>query len=333
MKTFVDFFCGAGGYSLGMVRAGWKHLAGFELDKDAAETYSHNIGTCYETDIKALPWTGVIAAVGCIPNHAHFSPPCPDFSQAGQGEGWQGERGVLMNEVTRLLSEAASTGTQPESFSVENVPGLLLPKHVSGFSKWIETLRGIGYTVEYRIVDASEHGVPQKRERLLVFGFYGTDAVFNWPPAEFGAEKPLVSVSECVYGLDDPLGFCLARRRKRKGGYVFEVVPVDGPSYTLAATHGEGARLYTLFDVEGVEMSEKQRAMAKEFMRRLPCVGSWPEPKKRITPKQCARIQTFPDWFRFAGSMTSQYRQIGNAVPPLLAETLTKSLLGGKRHV
>lgn len=325
--TSVELFAGAGGMALGMERAGLQCVLLNEINKEACLTLRKNRPNwnVIECDVAKVDFTHLNGTVDILTGGF----PCQAFSYAGKKLGFGDVRGTVFYEFARAIKEI-----NPTIFVGENVRGLLT--HNNG--KTLQTMMGIleelGYNVlPPRILDASEYKVPQKRERLFLVGLRKDDTlIFDWPKTQKNR-----------YVLQDAL----------KGGTLFSnnVPPSPGQVYS------EKKRKIMEMVPPGGCWKDLPTGIREEYMggldpKRGGCTGcarraSWtkqsptltsspsqkmteichPDDTRPFTIREYARIQTFPDNWLFEGSMISQYKQIGNAVPVNLAEEIGKSLV------
>ena len=302
--TFIDLFAGIGGMRIAFDRAGGQCVYSSEWNKYSQQTYFANFGEQPEGDI-----TKVNAAD--IPDHdilvAGF--PCQPFSIAGvskknsmgRATGFEDKtQGTLFFDVCRILKEK-----RPKAFMLENVKNLCSHDKGRTFQVIRESLEELDYEIFYKVLDGQNY-VPQHRERILIVGFdrerYGDkiDFEFNLTPR---VPKPVMRdiLDEVAdkYTLSDKLWTYLqnyaAKHRAAGNGFGYGIAPLDGVSRTLSA------RYYK----DGSEV-----LIAQE--------GKNP---RRLTPRECARLQGFPDTFKIPVSDTQAYKQFGNSVVvPLMGE-------------
>lgn len=319
----IDLFAGAGGLSLGLQRAGWEVVAAIEHDKWAAATHHQNFPMCktLRTDVRDVDWSsfhGIDLVAG--------GPPCQPFSVSGKQLG-AGDLRDMVPEFIRIVSIV-----RPRVFLMENVKGLSLSKFKSYLDDAIHRMEQLGYVVRHQVLNAADHGVPQFRERLIIVGMLDTAFEFPEPTHGPGRAGPWVSVADVVAAEppDEPnkakVAYCKnpVLRRSAFAGMLLNGKgrPLDMvlPSLTIPASAG-GNRTHVL-DREG----ELVRYHASLLKGAAPRSGIVPG-ARRLSLRECARIQGFPDGFAFLGPKSKQYSQVGNAVPPPLAETVSRALL------
>jgi DNA (cytosine-5)-methyltransferase 1 len=342
--TFVDLFCGAGGMTLGFVRAGFQPVAAFDSWSPAVETYRANFGDHitegFITDETELPEAAVIVG----------GPPCQGFSSAGARRA-EDERNTLVRVFAKLIARH-----RPKAFVFENVEGFLTGGEGCFVFDLLGPLIDAGYRIHLRKLNAANHGVPQHRKRVIGLGGLGFDPTFPRPThSAHGAPGARLAAKRL------PLTPNLAA--------AFDGLP---PASTMA---WDECPDHTYRELTGDDLERAIRLKPGQRMRDLPeefwhesyrrrafrrvmdgtpveCRGGAPagvrrlrpdEPSKAITGaavnefihpvenrpltvRECARIQTFPDSFRFIGSRRDQAQLIGNAVPPRLAEVIARHL-------
>ena len=303
--TFIDLFAGIGGMHIAYASAGARCVYSNEWNKYSQQTYYANFGIQPDDDI-----TKVVAED--IPDHdilvAGF--PCQPFSIAGvskkqslgRATGFEDKtQGTLFFDVCRILK-----AKRPKSFMLENVKNLCSHDRGRTFKVIQESLAELNYKVFFQILDGKAY-VPQHRERIVIVGFdmerYGEDINFEFA-LDPGEKQPVMrdiletDVSD-KYTLSDKLWIYLqnyaAKHKAAGNGFGYGIAPLDGISRTISA------RYYK----DGSEI-----LIAQE--------GKNP---RRLTPRECARLQGFPDSFKIPVSDTQAYKQFGNSVVvPLMAE-------------
>lgn len=308
--TFIDLFAGIGGMRLAYEAAGGSCVYSNEWNKFCQQTYMANFGEFPDGDI-----TKVNAED--IPDHdillAGF--PCQPFSIAGvskkrsmgRATGFADKtQGTLFFDVCRILK-----AKRPKAFMLENVKNLCSHDHGRTFKVILESLAELDYEVFYQIMDGQKF-VPQHRERIVIIGFdkkrYGADVDFSF---DIALEKPQPLLKDILqtdvdekYTLSDKLWQYLqdyaAKHRAAGNGFGYGIAPLDGVSRTLSA------RYYK----DGSEILIAQ---------------SGKNPRK-LTPRECARLQGFPDSFVIPVSDTQAYKQFGNSVVVPLIEAVAKLL-------
>ena len=366
VPKIIDLLCGAGGMSEGFGRAGFAVVAAVDSDQDACETFAANIPakvihadisaiTAPEVLVDALPVTSVDVIVG--------GPPCQGFSVVGRARVRSLEeanqrvllaRNELYTQFFRFIE-----AFRPAFFLMENVPTLLKfqeEAYMKGIQQECDRLR---YDLTYRVIDAADYGVPQTRRRLFIVGSR-VGRLFRWPRPDYEdnpvplqeaiGDLPKVlppSVEECLpYLYDSPLSLYQQYMRSRVDPadraviYDHVVRPVREDDVYIF-THMEPGDRYTDIDPR-YQRYNAASFKDKYYMLKPDAPGvtitahlykdgyryiHWDKTQHRtISVREAARIQSFGDHFRFVGSRSSRFRQVGNAVPPLLAARLAEQV-------
>ncbi len=302
--TVVSLFSGAGGMDLGLEKAGLDVVWANDNDKDSVETYKANFKTtkvvCEDIakiDSKDIPDADLI--VGGFP--------CQGFSIANKFRKVDDTRNVLYQEMLRIIKDK-----QPKWFIAENVRGLLNIGGGAVIEKIVDDFKETGYSVKYKLVNMAEHGVPQMRKRVIILGTRKDlmpEFELRHPEITHSQNgdmnlKKWVSVNEAFLELEK----------------FNDVADLNvGSKYKLSIRNFTGHRA-----TDGTKPSPTilARGNGKGGVNATP----HPNGKRRMTVRESAWVQTFPHNFVFFGSVNSQYRQIGNAVPSLYAQKLGKIL-------
>ncbi|MEI8093349.1 MAG: DNA cytosine methyltransferase [Spirochaetales bacterium] len=307
--TSVEICAGAGGQALGLERAGFEHLALVEIDADACRTLQYNRPdwNVIEGDVKgfrAHRYEGIDLFAGGVP--------CPPFSMAGKQLGVDDERD-LFPEALRLVSEC-----QPRAVMLENVKGLLDPKFKSYREHISLRLKEMGYESEWKLHYAADFGVSQLRPRVILVAMRPADfAHFRWPD-KLSQQPP--SVGELLFDLMESRGWKSATDWKL-GAKTIAPTLVGGSKKhggpDLGPTRARKAWLE--LGVNGSSLAET--APDADF-----------EGNPRLTVRMAARVQGFPDEWKFTGGKTTAYRQVGNAFPPPVAAAVAQSIREALEH-
>ncbi len=305
--TAIDLFAGAGGTALGLENAGVRHIMLNEFNKDAAATLIKNKPNwnVIHDDVASIDFCHYKGRVDLI--EGGF--PCQAFSYAGRGRGFADTRGTLFYQFARAIKEV-----QPKIAIGENVRGLVMHDEGKTLRAMIKTLQGLGYNVAYKVLRAQYLDVPQKRERLLIFAV--RKDIDN--PIVFPRERDYtISLREAIGDKPKSEGQEYSEKKKK----VLSLVPESGYWRDLPL---EIQKEYMMgsFYLGGGKTGMARRLSWNEPSLTLTCNPGQkqterchPEETRPLNVREYARIQTFPDEWLFMGSMSSQYKQIGNAVP------------------
>lgn len=348
----IDLFCGAGGLSYGFEMAGFNILLGIDNDQKALETFvkNHEGAKSICGDITKIGYEDIKRKIGNKKIDVVIGgPPCQGFSLSGP-RNFNDPRNSLYLSYIRLVSEI-----KPKMFVIENVPGLV--RLFGGVVKdnIIKEFSKMGYNVQYKILCAADYGVPQKRTRVI---FVGTKEGyhFDYPQKEKGVVTCEMALSDLPplpdnsflgsevqdYATEPQNDYQRLMRKNSNGVYNHITAHHDDRVRNTIALVPPGGNYKDLPD------NLKKTAHFHVAWTRFP--DNEPAPtidtghrhhfhyKYNRVPsvRECARIQSFPDIFIFLGNKTQQFRQVGNAVPPLLAkaigEQVKKSLKEGEAN-
>jgi DNA (cytosine-5)-methyltransferase 1 len=303
--TTVSFFCGCGGLDLGF-RGGFNYkgrsiprlpfdiVSAFDNEEKCITTYKNNISNHAEVkDLSNYDPNEVVSADLLIGGF-----PCQEFSTAGPRKGLKSERGRLYKALIKYIKTHS-----PKIVIGENVPGLANIDDGKALKTITSEIEDAGYTVQVWTLYGPNYGLPQRRTRLFIVGVRNDLPGFPTAPRIVYQENNFKSTRWAIEDLEqvdcdsvaNQSQYFKASPAKKGNGQGDEITPADLPSYTIRA-------------------NAKSRV---QFHYRL---------KRRLTVRECARLQGFPDNFAFPHSATTNIMQIGNAVPPLLANVVAKSI-------
>lgn len=361
----LDLFCGAGGLSHGFVRAGFSVVGGVEVNEVAFKTFLHNhVGARRirnAHDVTKVSATDVLDATGLDVGELDViagGPPCQGFSTAGFRERTDA-RNALVFHFVRLVDEL-----RPKYFVMENVVGLLSMRNSAG-SRVLSELKtafdGIGYSSNIPtdesswsslVLNAADFGVPQRRRRVFVFGARD-DLQLPPPPTAThaprdvlpftGSLSPYVTVRDAISDLPQPTTDGPTPLPSKKGlsefakamrattSSVYNHTPTRHKPFMVEKMRDQpaGKPLYDTWAHAWVRLDEDEPSPTVKENHNAPFVH--PTEPRVVSPRECARLQSFPDAFRFFGPKSKQLVQIGNAVPPLLGEAVARSVLKAVR--
>lgn len=298
--TFIDVFCGAGGWTCGLKQAGFRHVVGVDSDEDAVASYKANHGAALLADVRTVNAATLAPFLGKRRlDLLVASPPCQSFSMAGTKRSKNVPADRLFQEVVRLATEL-----KPRWVVMENVRGILTKGSVVRDMQ--VALRRAGYPYfEHRVLKAEQYGVPQLRHRVIFIAArkpndirFPAPTTEHAPPTLARVLQPASAVTDPVYWMT-PAKADYYRRRQRERGFVRFVDPAK-PAHTLRAGYFKSRGAEALV-VQGSRM-------------------------RLLTELECMRIQSFPDAYKLLGSRGAKYAQIGNAVPPRLARHVGAAL-------
>lgn len=312
----IELFSGAGGLALGLHLAGFEPLLLVDFFEDANETVRKNLPhwNVITEDIVGMAEKSLFSYIPRTPidlMSAGF--PCQPFSYAGKRLGLADTRGTVFYSLSKIIEEAA-----PKVILLENVRGLLNHDKGRTFSTITDSLYSLGYVLDYRVLNAWNYNVPQKRQRLFIVGVKNLyDSRFEWPDEIH--PKPILRDAL----KDVPISEGQAYPSRKKA--ILDMVPPGGSWVDLP---DDLAREYLgkSYFSGGGRRGMARRLSWDEPSLTLTCSPAQkqterchPDETRPLTVREYARIQTFPDDYAFYGSMSSQYKQIGNAVPVQLA--------------
>lgn len=312
--TCLEICAGAGGQSLGLERAGFEHVAAVEIDPNACETLRLNrpewpVLQCDVRDIAGASYDGVTLLAGGVP--------CPPFSIAGKQLGADDERD-LFPEALRLVEEA-----RPVAVMLENVKGLAASRFDAYRRRVLDRLGELGYSADWRVLNASDYGVPQLRPRFLLVAVRGGVLqpgpwdFFRWPEPD-GQRRTVGSALRSLMAADgwtgadtwadraDDVAPTLVGGSRKHGG------PDLGPT--------RARQQWLKLGVDGRGLADQP-----------PSSDAPADLIPRLTVPMAATVQGFPAAWRFAGRKTAAYRQVGNAFPPPVAEAVGASIAAAIR--
>lgn len=332
--TVLSLFSGAGGMDLGFIQAGFRVVWANDIDRDACSTYRENIGThVYLGSVDQVPPESLPTADVVI-----GGPPCQGFSVAGKMDP-DDPRSRMVFKFAVVVD-----AVRPRMFVMENVKALgALEKWAPLLSALRQQFHEIGYTTDFRVLNSADFGVPQVRERVVLIGSRDPRSCSRFPaPTHAGKWVPAAAVLKDLPepGTPGNEGLCTAKialapnpvmRRSPFAGMLFNgqgrPMDLDRPSPTIHAS--AGGNKTPVIDTRQLRLGE--RPWVEGYHRMLmdggePGRGVAPLSLRRLTVREAARLQSFPDDYAFSGRQSSQFRQIGNAVPPLLARRIAESV-------
>ena len=318
----ISLFSGAGGLDLGFERAGFDIIWANEYDKDIWETYEKNFPN---TQLTKKSIVDIASAEVPVCDGIIGGPPCQSWSEAGKLRGIKDKRGQLFFEFIRLLEDK-----QPQFFLAENVSGMLAKRHSEALAFIQEQFKQSGYTLAFKLLNAKDYGVPQDRKRVFFIGYrQDLGKQFEFP----AAEEEKVVLKDAIFDLKDTVlaakeknythgaACAIANHEYMIGGFSSmymsrnRVRSWDEPSFTIQAG-GRHAPIHPQAPkMPSVGTDKRIFVAGKESLYR------------RLSARECARIQTFPDKHIFHyNNVMAAYKMIGNAVPVNLGYALAKQI-------
>ncbi|MBA2377891.1 MAG: DNA (cytosine-5-)-methyltransferase [Actinomycetota bacterium] len=328
----LSLFSGAGGLDIGFHRAGFEISACVENESAFCETLRMNRGGHIEKDCRVLnrditslaPEEIGVEGVDFIIG----GPPCQSFSaigrRAGGIDGTNNERGNLFEHYCRLVRHF-----QPRGFLFENVRGILDSNRGEDWRRVVAAFSNLGYELSYRVLDSADYGVPQHRERLFLIGFRDGEVKFPRPThgPDSRSRKPFVSALDAVEDIQDSLE--PMHEYTGKYGSLLEEVP-PGYNYhyfTREMGHPEPVFAWRSRFSDFLHKADPDKPVKTIVAQLGKYSGPFHWKNRKFTLDEFKRLQTFPDDYEFAGGMGKALRQIGNSVPPRLAERLAEAVM------
>lgn len=335
---FIDLFSGCGGFSTGMELAGHECLLGVDFDEKAVESFKYNhpnsVGICM--DIHKLTKRKLESLIDIKKiDMVIGGPPCQGFSTVGKGSA-DDSRNSLFKQFIRIVKL-----TQPKIVIFENVTGMLAKKNQKTLEAIFKAFAKIGYNLDARVLSAEEYGVPSKRRRTILIGVKGGEAVY--PEISHGdrGRTKLITVQKALK--------TLKAKDKKVYNHDVDTAQIKNKLDFKRLAHipsGKGIRYERdelaylpkslRYDVVWKEISEQRFRQTR--LQRLPIdlpaptiltsrsMYYHPVESRYLTVREAAKLQSFPNDFVFQGSLTAQFRQIGNAVPPQMAKAIGETI-------
>ena len=332
--NFIDLFSGAGGLSCGLELAGMRCLLGVDCDKHAIQTFAHNHhhANTYDQDIKKLTPKKLKELCKNQTIHAVVGgPPCQGFSTVGLGNP-QDRRNSLFLQFVRIVKI-----TKPYFIIVENVTGLLAKKNETTLKAIFSQFQKLGYHLDVQVMSAEKYGVPEIRRRTIIIGSRLNSKIVFPTPSTLrktvgDAWQNLASKTGEIFNHD----LSAAAVSSAQDLAILKYIPEGkGIRYQRDELAYLPPRLR--LGVDWNNLREKRFRQTKYFRldRTLPGPTIMtlrhnyyhPTENRYLTAREAAALQSFPNDFKFFGPLSAQWRQIGNAVPPLLGKALGKTLI------
>lgn len=346
--TFIDLFAGIGGFRLGMEQAGGKCVFSSEWNKFSQKTYQANFGDIPSGDITQIK-------AGDIPEFdilcAGF--PCQAFSVAGKRRGFEDTRGTLFYDVSRIIEYK-----KPKAFLLENVKGLLSHDGGNTFEVIKNTLEGIGYTINYKILNSKNFGLPQSRERIFIVGFLNSAINFTFPTGsnqiphissilekrvkpkfllnDYVNNTTLSDLKQVALDLSqfsslNPRDYKADKRKQIILKKIYEgrsniktplIIDAANSNILWSGLCGTLTTSVGGSSLAGFKVLQKKKRKNKVFFE-----------IRKLTPRECARLQGFPDAFKIPVSDNQAYIQFGNSVSVPVIKALAMNILASLQEL
>lgn len=312
-----------------------------EIDKFARRSYEANAlnhqNVPFYEDVRTLDATNYRGQIGILVGGS----PCQDFSIAGERAGTQGDRGNLIWQYYRIVKEC-----RPEVFVFENVKGFLSIEKGKAYVNFLNALRDLGYHCHAEILNTKDYGIPQNRERLYIVGFLDADRYFSF---RFAPKKPLKltlgdMLEPCVdekYFLSERTIAGMRRKNPKFKGQFRPVSEFGGVSNTLTTNPGHRRtdtfiRVIGELNIKGTDCIKRVYDTCGLAPTLTTMGGGGREPKillsreliRKLTPRECLRLQGIDDDFKIVVSDTQMYKQAGNAMSQNVVEMILGQIVG-----
>ncbi len=351
MPELVSLFSGLGGLDLGLETAGWDCVFATDLDPRAVESLRANTSfqmrggrrflekaQIAQADICDLSGREVLSRIGRRRGDITLlagGPPCQSWSSAGHQLGFQDPRGQLIKEYLRVASELDC-----RYLLFENVRGLVTARGADGAPgsalAWLRTqLLDLGWQTRVELLNAADYGAPQRRVRVVLLGYRAGDAPRLPDPThaktpDSQTKRPWRTLAGCLSEIEPPQPEEIVRPTGKLADELATIRPGSGVKSPgkreTTRPGGHWGYKQGAFIADPLLPSRTVTANAQQDWIRDPALGL-----RKLTPRECAALQTFPAGWVIAGKRSDQYRLVGNAVPPRLAEAVGAALLAGCR--
>lgn len=312
----VSLFSGCGGMDLGFEQAGFSVVWANEFDRSILETYkiNHPKTILCDKDIRTIASSEIPECDGII-----GGPPCQSWSIGGRQKGLDDERGRLFFDYIRIVEEKS-----PKFFLIENVPGILQNRHKEAFNSFLTRLNNAGYNIDYALLNSADYKIPQDRYRVFIVGIrHDIKCKYIFPKAQ-NTEK--VTLHRAIGDITDMPQFTegpVVNVRTTNGFYNHDVYVGKFSSNYMHSNRVRGwdETSYT------IQAQAANAPIHPQAPKMVACSNGgkmfkrgYEQQYRRLSVRECARIQTFPDSFRFVYSnIFDGYKMVGNAVPPRMA--------------
>jgi len=330
--TCVELFAGAGGLALGLEKAGFENLLSNDFDKDSCNTLKSNRPNWNVIcdSIENLAKQDLLKKLNLKEGDLDLLSggyPCQSFSYAGKRLGLNDVRGTMFYYYAKILKQL-----KPKMFLAENVKGLVNHDGGKTLKTMINVFEEIGYHVQYKVLNAWDYGVAEKRERIVIIGIRNDIKVeYEYPiPHEY---KPVLK--DVLKNVPESEGAKYPQSKKE----VFDLVPPGGCWRDLPDDIAKKYMKGSYYLGGGKTGMARRLSWDEPSLTILcsPCMKQTdrchPDESRPFTVRESARIQSFPDEWQFSGSINSKYKQIGNAVPVNLAKEIGLSIIKALKEI
>jgi DNA (cytosine-5)-methyltransferase 1 len=333
--NFIDLFSGAGGLSCGLELAGMNCVLGVDMDKNAIETFknNHHAAEAFCGSIVDLSATKIKELTKGQTIHAVVGgPPCQGFSTVGLGNP-NDQRNHLFKEFIRIVKI-----TNPYFVVIENVTGLLAKKNEKTIQSIFKIFSKLGYSLDVQVMSAENYGVPERRRRTIIIGSRINQAI-TFPKTN----QNIVTVGEALKNLKAPNGkyfnhdIAAAKIKSALETARIACIPEGrGVRYEIdEKTYFKTKKLKLNVDWKNLRENRFRQTKYQRLDRKKPSPTIMthrhnyfhPTENRYLTQREAAALQSFPNDFQFYGPLSAQWRQIGNAVPPLLGKAIGSAIV------
>lgn len=311
----ISLFSGCGGLDLGFEKAGFEIVWANEYDKSIHDTYRYNHpNTVLNTqDIREINVSDIPDCDGII-----GGPPCQSWSLGGRCLGIEDERGRLVYDYIRIVE-----AKRPKFFIMENVPGMLSYRHKASFEHFLSLFYNAGYRVKYELMNASDFRIPQERQRVFIVGIRNDlNNEFYFPNA---VSQGIITLYQAIGDLPtNPKAYLYEKVDQNYGTILNHDYYIGDYDHKYMARNRVRGWQELSFTIQAQAKNEPLHPQAPKMIyvsqNERKFVPGYEMMYRRLSVRECARIQTFPDHFRFIyDNIKDGYKMVGNAVPPRLA--------------
>ena len=305
--TFIDLFSGIGGFRLAFESVGGKCIFSSDIDKWANETYYDNFGEYPHGDISKID-------ANEIPEHDVLCGgfPCQPFSIGGYRKGFCDTRGTLFFEVERILKEK-----KPKAFLLENVKGLTNHDKGNTFKVIKQSLTNMGYSIFYKVLNSKDYGIPQNRERIFIVGFKNKISSFTFPNPIYSKSNINELLEHNVEGHD--LSETASKHLKKHLANYLEKKKIN-EEYPIFATEIRPSRCSLRNDGYSPCLTAKMGTGGNN----VPVLAT---ENRKLTVRECLRLQGFPESYKMKDNYSQSYKQIGNSVTVPVIKLIAKEMV------